>query len=215
MRLRPRDAWIASGAVLLVALGAVVPLANAPQTQEVEATNLVPPELFYQLVDECQGVVPLSDDQAVLPNWAESDAGADVEQRVWLELYRVDPDDGGLFPAEPTAEQAALLGAANLCLGSYEMESWREPPTFDAFHRNMYYDYIAEALVPCLAARGIDARIPSRAAFATLDPNVWYQSQLVDLDFPVALSAWRSCPPYPAYLDDAGHPVDPVEVLHP
>jgi hypothetical protein len=213
MRPRPRAAWIAAGAGLVLLAGAVVvPIATAPKTQEVEDTYLVPADLFYTLVEECQGVVPVAADETVLPNWTEADDG--TEQRVWLELYRVDREDGTLAQAEPTEEQAELLGAANLCLGSYQLEPWREPPTFDAFHRNMYYDYVADALVPCLAARGIDARIPSRTAFATLDVNVWYQSQLVGLDFPVALSTWRSCPPYPAYLVDAGL-TDPVAVLRP
>ena len=209
-----RDAWVGAGAVLAVAVAALVPIwMSTPTRAETEDSHRVPTGLFYALVEECQGVVPLGDDQVVLPNWFDGDA--DLDSRVWLELYAIDPEDGGLASAEPTAQQAALLAAANSCLATYEMEAWHEPPQFDAFHRNMYYDYLAQALVPCLAARGIDARVPSRKAFETLDVDVWYQSQLVEVDFPVALTTWRDCPPFPAYLEDAGNPPDPVQVLWP
>jgi len=214
MRIRRRDAGIAAAAVIAVALGALIPVwTAATPSRDVPDEYRVPADLFYRLVEECQGVVPVSDDQAVLPNWVDNDA--DIDARAWLELYEVDPETGNLVPVEPTAEQAAMLAAANLCLGSYELEDWKEPPRFDAFHRNMYYDYVADALVPCLTARGIDARVPSRGAFETLEPGTWYQAQLIGLDFPEALRAWRACPPYPAYLEDAGHSPDPVEVLWP
>ena len=214
MRVRMWNVAIGLGAVLVVVLCGLVPVWSSPPTiADAEDTYRVPSDLFYALVEECQGVVPLAADQAVLPNWI--DAADDADDRVWLELYQVDSENGMLSPAEPTAEQAAPLAAANLCLGSYEMEDWREPPRFDAFHRNMYYDYLAGALVPCLVARGIDARVPSREAFETLDPSVWYQARIVELDFPDALKTWRDCPPFPEYLADAGHHPDPVEVLHP
>jgi hypothetical protein len=213
-RIRTRDGWIGGGAIIAVVICALIPIwMSTPSRADAEDTHRVPTDLFYALVEECQGVVPLAADQAVLPNWFDGDA--DLDSRVWLELYQVDPQNGGLVSAEPTAEQAALLAAANSCLAAYEMENWHEPPQFDAFHRNMYYDYLADALVPCLSARGIDARVPSRRAFETFDAGVWYQAQLVGLDFPVALNTWRDCPPFPAYLEDAGHPPDPVEVLWP
>jgi hypothetical protein len=205
-----RNVGIGAGAVLVVALGALIPLwTGATPPPDAPEDYRVPGELFYALVEECQGVVPLDDDQTVLPNWIESD---EVDDRVWLELYQVD-QSGTLVPAEPTAEQAVSLAAANLCLGSYELEAWKEPPQFDAFHRSMYYDYLADALVPCLVARGIDARVPSRRAFETLDMNIWFQARLVGLDFKDALSTWRNCPPYPEYLRDAGRPQNPIEVL--
>ena len=215
MRIRMRHAGIGASAVLVVAAGVLIPVWTSTPTVRADSDEYrVPSDLFYALVEECQGVVPLADDQTVLPNWVDSDD--DTADRVWLELYQVDSANGGnLSPIEPSAEQAAPLAAANLCLGSYELEEWKEPPQFDAFHRSMYYDYLAGALVPCLVARGIDARVPSRRAFETLDVGTWYQARLVGLDFPDALSAWRDCPPYPDYLQDAGHPADPVQVLWP
>jgi hypothetical protein len=213
VRMRRRHALIGAAAVA-VTLGALIPVwTRAPSAPRDPDEYRVPADLFYRLIEECQGVVPLGPDQTVLPNWVDTDA--DIDARAWLELYQVDQGTGALGPVEPTAEQAALLGAANLCLGSYQLEDWKEPPQFDAFHRNMYYDYIAGALVPCLAARGIDARVPSRTAFETLEPVTWYQAQLIGLDFAHALSTWRDCPPYPTYLEDAGHHPDPVEVLWP
>jgi hypothetical protein len=212
VRMRMRDASIGAGAVLAVVVCALVPVwMSTPTEADAEDPYRVPTDLFHALVEECQGVVPLAVDQIVLPNWFDADG--DIDSRVWLELYGVDPENGGLASAEPTAEQAALLAAANSCLAAYEMEGWQEPPQFDEFHRNMYYDYVAEALVPCLAARGIDARVPSRKAFATLDEGIWYQARLVGLDFPEALETWRACPPFPEYLKEAGNRPDPVEVL--
>ncbi len=212
--MRMRNVGFGLGAGLVVVLGALVPVWTGTSTGRDDGdSNRVPTGLFYALVEECQGVVPLAVDQTILPTWIDADGEGDAEGRVWLELYEVDPEDGMLSPADPTGEQAAPLAAANSCLGAYVMEEWREPPQFDAFHRNMYYDYVAGALVPCLVARGIDARVPSREAFKTLDPSVWYQARIVDLDFPEALKTWRDCPLFPEYLEDAGRLPNPLEVL--
>ena len=208
------DVGFGLGAVLVVVLCALAPVWTSTSTGR---TTAIPtecrPTCSTALVEECQGVVPLAADQTVLPNWIDADGEGDGEGRVWLELYQVDPEDGMLSPADPTAEQAAPLAAANSCLGAYEMEEWREPPQFDAFHRNMYYDYVAGALVPCLVARGIDARVPVAGSLQAARPGRLVPGSARGARLPRGAETWRDCPPVPEYLEDAGHLPDPVEVL--
>lgn len=207
-----------AGVAAVVALAALVPVwATASAGSAVEEVDgyVIPGELTEPLVEKCQGFIPVAVDQTVFPSWY----GAEGDERLHLrmEVWQIDAPSGSMNPAEPTAEQAARLGEANACLASYSIDDWAQPPQFDAFHRNMYYEYVAGALVPCLVARGIDAEIPPRQAFKNFDASTWYyQNHIAGLDFDEALRTWRACPPVPEYLLVASRPRDPdVTIFQP
>lgn len=193
-------------AATVVTLSALVPVwATTPPSVSDDDTKLVPVDLFGLLIEKCQQPIPVVGDQTVFPNWVDSGNGEPV--RVRMELWLLDEQGNVLSPPEPTDEQAMLIAAANECLEPYAIQEFLVPPQFDGFHRNMYYDYVARALVPCLDARGVDPQVPPLETFGSFDVNAWYvRTHLRGLDFDEALGVWQSCPPIPAYLDGAGQP---------
>lgn len=200
--MRMRRALIGGAVAAIVATSVAAPIwAMTPATQPVVAAagGAIPGELYGLLWEKCARDIPTEADQALLPEAVASD---ETRGEIRMILYRIE-ETGDIVQIEPSSEQEASIAEVNECLAPYELAPWSEPPQFDAFHRNMYYDYFASVLVPCLTSRDIHAIVPSRRAFEEFDVTNWYQRRIEVLGFEDAFEIWRSCPPVPDYLNDA------------
>jgi hypothetical protein len=210
-RMRTRWLW-ASTAVAVVALAAVLPLWLAtPPTQATSPSperQYVPWEFYSALVDECDGDRTDTSDVML----ANSIPGPDGD-RLRFDMYRLDPQAGTVNLVDPVGTELILLEAANKCLAPYTLVAWPAPPPLDEFHRNIYYDYVAGVLAPCLVEQGLEAPVPARGAFVMLDVNSWYFQRVEQLPFSQGMETWRNCPPVPEYLKPTTRPAELTDLL--
>jgi hypothetical protein len=122
------------------------------------------------------------------------------------------PDDATVVPFELSGLYVSDCGIGRGesddppadCAGPYRLGQLTASPSFDGFHRAMYYGYLAAELVPCLRAHGLEVDLPSQQDVRRIDVSAWYLTVVMrPNDFHVALSAWYECPLIPSYLEDA------------
>jgi hypothetical protein len=106
-----------------------------------------------------------------------------------------------------------LSAAINACVGTRRVAEvstlWREATPAD---RMAIYGWAVDRQQPCLAARGIDTRLPPLTDFLDEQTEPWYlllqyiwddpENPVVDFD--TLLAARLACPPTPPYLAAQG-----------
>lgn len=109
----------------------------------------------------------------------------------------------GLYMSECGVERDTR-SAPQSCDGPYQVGRLTASPSFDPFHRAMYYGYLAGQLVPCLRDHGFTVAVPSRDALRGIDVSAWYLTIVLqeETDFEQAIGAWYGCPLMPSYLED-------------
>jgi hypothetical protein len=199
-------AALAASGVVAVCVGAIavsVSVTTAtPGEGPVSAdTSRVPPDLVWRWVVHCMQLS--SEASSAEPiSYTVGDAGDLSVEFGWA-------DDQGHVTVDPR-----MAAVTKECIGEKTVElvgSASRSPT--QAERLVLYDWTVERQQPCLAERGMNARVGSRADFLDERAEPWYllnsyaasqQERGLGVDFDTLLRARLACPPMPASLAARG-----------
>jgi hypothetical protein len=206
MRRRPSlvVAALAASGVVAICVGAVaVSLTNSDRGGSPGSadTSRIPPDLVWRWVVHC--MQPHGEASSAVPiRYSLGDDGHLSVEFGWT-------DDQGHVTVDPR-----MAAVTKECIDEKTVEpasSVIRGPT--QAERLVLYDWTIERQRPCLAKRGMNAPVASRAGFLDEQTAPWYllnvyassqQERGIGLDFDTLLTARLACPPMPAYLAARG-----------
>ena len=192
----------AIGVVAICVTGVGIGVAGAtPHTEPIpieEAT--IPDDLVWEWIMHCGRQTGSSLDDVAMQYTTYPEGRLEV-------LMGTFTDDGTMVP------DYELSAAINECVATRRVAEvssrWREASRAE---RLVLYGWAVDRQQPCLAARGIDTRVPPLTDFVDEHTVPWYllQQYIWDdpenpvEDFDTILAARLACPPRPAYLAAQG-----------
>ena len=194
----------AFGVVAICVTGVGIGIAGAaPHSEPIlieEAT--IPDDLTWEWILHCGRQVGFDFDDSRLATQYGTDGAGHLEV-----LMGSFDEDGTMTP------DYELSAAINECVGTRRVGEvstrWREASSAD---RLALYGWAVDRQQPCLAARGIDTRLPPLGDFLDeqtvpwylLQQYIWADPENPVEDFDTLLAARLACPPRPGYLAAQG-----------
>jgi len=207
MRRRTRLlAALGAAGVVAVCLSVVAVAVFAAQPADHDVTvdedTLLPDDLMWPWVTHCQGLTGV--DTSALTGWFSLDEDGVID----VEYGTLDDDDELIVDERVSAVMRA-------CVQQRSME--RPDATLSGLvtpaQRLAIYAWAVDVQQPCLAARGIETRVPPMSDFVDTQTVPWYllqqyywanPEQPFAGDFDMLLAARLACPPTPPFLAAQG-----------